>query len=74
MLPGGSSSQVSETTDPWGYSVPGRTPQLWALKHRGEPLADWLVWERGRVKRTNNQKLRTGGTGSAVKPMEFGDL
>lgn len=48
--------------------------QLWALKHRGEPLADWLGWERGRVKRTSNQKLRTGGTGSAVKPVGWGPV
>ena len=64
VLPGSSSSQVSETTDPWGYSVRGRTPQLWALKHHGEPLADWLGWERGRVKRTNN----------LIKNLELGEL
>ena len=33
VLSGSSSSQVSETTDPWGYSVPGRTPScgLWSI-------------------------------------------
>lgn len=36
----------SETTDPWGYSVPG-TPQLWALKHRGSLWQTGLGWERG---------------------------
>ena len=27
---------------------------MWALKHHGEPLADWLGLDRGRFKRTNN--------------------